>query len=131
MNILKLKKEFVLLEQQHKACRAGVSGMGRGPGVEVGDSAGPSHTEPCRPRKDWGFYTKGNRPPPEGLGEESVTRSDGQFKSPLQLPRGEWITGTQAGKGKGREEAATVVPARRDASLGVSQVLLEETQEVV
>lgn len=39
--------------------------------------------------------------------------------------------GRRQGRGKGREEAATVVPARRDASLGVSQVLLEETQEVV
>ena len=86
--------------------------MGRGPGVEVGDLAGPSHTEPCRPRKDWGFYTKSNRSPPEGLEEESVTRSDGQFKSPLQLPRGEWITGTQEGKAEGQRGSCFGFPSK-------------------
>ena len=49
-----------------------------------------------------------------------VTPSDGQFKSPFQLPYGEWVTGTQEGKGKGQRRSGQGPPSKKDVSLGVA-----------
>lgn len=47
-----------------------------------------------------------------------VTQSDGQFKSPFQLPYGEWITGTEEGKGQRR--SCQGHPGKKDVSLGMA-----------